>query len=425
MKKKHIIVVGAGLAGLSAAYELTKSGKVDVTVLEARDRIGGRVHSVEVAGQMVDFGGFVVYPWYETFHRLVAELQLPESLVPIPHEEIYYQLDPGGAILSKEELSLPVFETFKLTPRLATKIIASKPNVSSPALHVFDGQTASEYYSTVLGENSAYERLTDMVTQGYCYAPAVEYKMSFLAPIMYYTKLKGDIRTCTYYSGNTALFTQALMDNITERGGVVACNEKVETYNDRTLTTSSGKTYAADAIICASSIDKELYTQIVDADVACDYTRYHTVVVRLKNETVVHGNSVWGAVFYAPDKDMDYQITSEFNLAMLKGKLTSKYLNINIVVRDRKSPQISDEELKEHISKEVEERYPGNAVEELLVNEHWEKAMPVAQESFVEHIRSVQGQSNVFFAGDYLGAPSMETALATGAQAAQMALDKM
>ena len=40
--KKHIIIVGAGLAGLSAAYELTKVGH-DVDILEMQNRVGGRV----------------------------------------------------------------------------------------------------------------------------------------------------------------------------------------------------------------------------------------------------------------------------------------------------------------------------------------------------------------------------------------------
>src|SRR5439155_1343505 len=41
----RVIVVGAGLAGLAAAQELTRAG-VEVAVLEARDRPGGRVHTL-------------------------------------------------------------------------------------------------------------------------------------------------------------------------------------------------------------------------------------------------------------------------------------------------------------------------------------------------------------------------------------------
>ncbi|GAA1619476.1 flavin monoamine oxidase family protein [Catellatospora bangladeshensis] len=52
----NVIVVGAGLAGLTAATGLSAAG-VDVTVLEARDRVGGRTHGIEVApGRWVDAG---------------------------------------------------------------------------------------------------------------------------------------------------------------------------------------------------------------------------------------------------------------------------------------------------------------------------------------------------------------------------------
>jgi monoamine oxidase len=53
---ERVIVVGAGIAGLTVANALTHAG-LDCTVLEARDRIGGRLHTVDLAGVPVDLGG--------------------------------------------------------------------------------------------------------------------------------------------------------------------------------------------------------------------------------------------------------------------------------------------------------------------------------------------------------------------------------
>lgn len=52
-----VIIIGAGFTGLSAALDLKRKGK-DVVVLEARDRVGGRVESqVNALGERVDTGG--------------------------------------------------------------------------------------------------------------------------------------------------------------------------------------------------------------------------------------------------------------------------------------------------------------------------------------------------------------------------------
>ena len=52
---KSVVVLGAGIAGLVAAYELDRAG-YDVTVLEARDRVGGRVWSVRGGDRIVQSG---------------------------------------------------------------------------------------------------------------------------------------------------------------------------------------------------------------------------------------------------------------------------------------------------------------------------------------------------------------------------------
>jgi monoamine oxidase len=51
-----VAVIGAGAAGIGAARRLGKSGSVSVLVLEARDRIGGRVHTIAPAGFPLDRG---------------------------------------------------------------------------------------------------------------------------------------------------------------------------------------------------------------------------------------------------------------------------------------------------------------------------------------------------------------------------------
>ena len=43
---KHVVVLGAGFAGIAAARRLRRMGIGRVTLLEARDRVGGRTHSV-------------------------------------------------------------------------------------------------------------------------------------------------------------------------------------------------------------------------------------------------------------------------------------------------------------------------------------------------------------------------------------------
>ncbi len=56
MSLDRVVVVGAGIAGLTVANALTHAG-VECVVLEARDRIGGRLHTVDLAGSAVDLGG--------------------------------------------------------------------------------------------------------------------------------------------------------------------------------------------------------------------------------------------------------------------------------------------------------------------------------------------------------------------------------
>ena len=82
------IVLGAGLAGLSAARDLAAGG-AEVLVVEARDRVGGRVEQTALPdGRLVQLGGEVVGRAHTAYLRLVEELGL--TLTPS------YVAEPGS-----------------------------------------------------------------------------------------------------------------------------------------------------------------------------------------------------------------------------------------------------------------------------------------------------------------------------------------
>ena len=68
------IVVGAGLSGLVCARRLEAAG-ADVVVIEARDRVGGRLHSGRLAGDVIDLGGQWISSGQPRVIALAAELE--------------------------------------------------------------------------------------------------------------------------------------------------------------------------------------------------------------------------------------------------------------------------------------------------------------------------------------------------------------
>jgi monoamine oxidase len=100
---RRVLVVGAGIAGLTVANALHHTG-VECVVLEARRRIGGRLHTVDVAGYQVDLGGsWLHHPSGNPLRRFADEAGIEcRPGDPVPTLAAYDV--PTGRWLSKEDV---------------------------------------------------------------------------------------------------------------------------------------------------------------------------------------------------------------------------------------------------------------------------------------------------------------------------------
>src|SRR5829696_5942578 len=74
-EEREVVVVGAGVAGLTAASRLASAG-VDVVVLEARDRVGGRLLTEDAGGLELELGGQWIAPYQDAVREVIADLGL-------------------------------------------------------------------------------------------------------------------------------------------------------------------------------------------------------------------------------------------------------------------------------------------------------------------------------------------------------------
>lgn len=87
-----VLIIGAGAAGIAAACRLYQEGVTDVTVLEAENRIGGRIHSVEFGGSVVDLGAQWCHGEEDNvIFEMVKDLDVLGDSFNDYHDNTYYE----------------------------------------------------------------------------------------------------------------------------------------------------------------------------------------------------------------------------------------------------------------------------------------------------------------------------------------------
>ncbi len=154
---KRAVVVGSGLAGLSAGYRLRARGW-QVTVFESLGRVGGRVLSESEGGYVFDVGPVIVTDKYTEYMKLVRGVGLADRVVDCAPEMAVVK----GNDLHILDTSKPVrsFLTTKLLPaRAKLRLLVNGPRLIKPLV----GMSPYDVSNRVQYDNESIESYVDRI----------------------------------------------------------------------------------------------------------------------------------------------------------------------------------------------------------------------------------------------------------------------
>lgn len=148
--KHDVIVVGAGIAGLFAAHSLSQVD-LDVVVLEARDRVGGRALSVATDVGVVDLGATWFWPNEPLVQELLEEFNLTSFLQPNTGDVLYERSNGATMRIPANQLIPPSLRFTNGAQALAGALASALPEeavrLNSPVSEIKSGRTGVAVHS--------------------------------------------------------------------------------------------------------------------------------------------------------------------------------------------------------------------------------------------------------------------------------------
>lgn len=164
----RFVVVGGGIAGLTAGFRLRQAG-FEVLVLEAGDDPGGRMVTVRKSGYQIDTGASILMTRYRSMSRLISDAGLTSQIVPTPDLTGFKRND---TVHRFHNHSLPgIVRTSLLSPRakaralpIALDVLRSRKRLSwsDPArAAAIDTESVREYAQRRIDSDEVLDALID------------------------------------------------------------------------------------------------------------------------------------------------------------------------------------------------------------------------------------------------------------------------
>ena len=187
----RVIVVGAGIAGLTAARDLSQKGH-RVTVLEASDRVGGKIRGESVAGQLVDVGAEAMLNRRPEGVSLAREVGL-EVVHPTGATSSIWSrgaLRPIPRSIMGVPLDLPTLESSGLLTEETLEVVRREPTL--PPAKTDEDISVGDFIASRFGDETA-DRLADPLLAGVYAGHARAISVKAAAPQLFMLAEKGSL----------------------------------------------------------------------------------------------------------------------------------------------------------------------------------------------------------------------------------------
>ncbi len=435
---RRIAVVGAGIAGLTAAYFLKQAGH-DAVVLEASSRVGGRMTSDVIDGFTIDRGAQFLSNKYPVLSDLIARLHLTQAVFDITARKgtvrngrlRKYRTSGAFTPVRTGLLTVPAWLRLVWGGVRLRRTIRSLPTNDLSAWSAFDDVDAQTWSDDYFG------------------AEVTRYMIEPPVGGLYFQSLSANARavplltSAFFYAGSTLTGLA---------GGIGALPERLATELDvrldrpvRSLRVSDAgvelemdsEHMVADRVILATtgSAARVLYAQANDVERRLLETAYScsltvAVMVKASYRMPADMSDLYG--FFIPKAERGVVASVANEGCKDKARVGNGHLLVAFVAGEAAPGLIDrdDAEIAAAVLPELDVHYPGvsGAVSAVKVY-RWKEAMPcspVGRSTLVAQYRATRDElTRVFLAGDYMGMPFTEGAAETGAWAARSLVSHM